>query len=59
MSPDPLAGIRAQRARVHRIMIIVIVGFWMVAAVAVIWLFRHPETIGHIFGRIAAGFRAS
>lgn len=48
-----------QRQRFCARMIMVIIAFWMLAAVAILYGVSHPEAIGSFFGRIAAGFRGA
>lgn len=48
-----------QRQRFFARMVMVIIAFWMLVAVAILYGVSRPEVIGSFFGRIAAGFRGA
>lgn len=45
--------------RFFALMVMLIVAFWVLVAVAILYGVSHPEMIGSFFGRIAAGFRGA
>jgi len=42
--------------RMVRVAVAFVVFFWLVIALCLIWLARHPREVGEFFGLLAAGF---